>query len=406
MEPASSESEPLQYRSGIRKMISLKNYEGREQAFVKHLLLEEYLKSLVHKTASVYNNIVYVDGFAGPWQSGAEDYKDTSFGIALNVLTEAKVSWNALGRKVQMTALLVERNRKSYEQLAVIGERFPQVVVKTYNGDFIEKLPILLRDIPPAAFTFFLIDPKGWKIPIEKIKPLLTWGSSEVLFNFMFDFINRFAVHDDPAVVEALKNLMPFGDWRERLIAAVREGLSPEERKAILVNAFSENLRRLGQYKYVCETPVFRPERDRPLYSLFYATRHDTGLDVFRSCQVKTFAAQSKSRAQTKLKHREERSGQGEMFGSAHEMTPDREALPFLEAEQRAAEDTLMALVTKAERSLLYRELWPQVLAERVVTKTDVNAIAAKLRKDGRLRFPNWESRQRVPRDDTVVQLP
>ena len=305
-----------------------------------------------------------------------------------------------------MTALLVEQNRKAYERLSTIGERFPQVVVRTYNGDFVELLPILLRDIPPTAFTFFLIDPKGWRFPLERLRPLLARESSEVLFNFMFDFINRFAVHDEPAIAEALNNLMPLGNWRERLIAAVREGVSPEERKEILVEAFRENLQQLGGYKYVCETPVFRPERDRPLYSLFYATRHDTGLEIFRDCQVKTIAAQSESRAQAKLKHIEMRSGQAEMFGSAHEMAPDREALPFLEAEWRAAEDDLMALVPKAPRSVLYRELWPQVLARRVVKRADVNEIAAQLRKDGRLRFPNWEQRQRRPRDDNFVQRP
>ena len=328
-------------------MINLQNYTGREQAYVKHLLLDEYLKSLVHKTSSVYNDIVYVDGFAGPWQSGAEDYKDTSFGIALSVLTNAKASWQAKGRGVKMTALLVEKNRKAYERLTTIRKIFPQVAIKTYNGDFVELLPILLQDIPTTAFTFFLIDPKGWKIPLKQIKPLLTRESSEVLFNFMFDFINRFAVHDDPAIAEALKNLMPFGNWRERLIAAVGKGVSPEERKAILVEAFSENLRGLGGYKYVCETPVFRPERDRPLYSLFYATRHPRGLEVFRDCQVKTLAAQSESRAQTKLKRAEMRSGQAELFGSAHEMAPDREALPLLDAERRGAEDDVRALVPK-----------------------------------------------------------
>jgi hypothetical protein len=222
----------------------------------------------------------------------------------------------------------------------------------------------------------------------------------------MFDFINRFAIHDDPVITEALNSLMPIGDWRAQLIAAVRDGVSPEQRKTILVEAFSENLRQLGQYTYVCETPVFRPERDRALYSLFYATRHDAGLEVFRDCQVKTIAAQSESRAQTKIKQAAMRSGQREMFDSAHEMAPDREALPLLEAERRAAENTLIAATPKAPDWAPYRDVWPRVLARCVVKKADVNAIAARLRKDGRLLFPNWEQHQRVPRDDTAMQRP
>ena len=60
-------------------MIALSDYAGREQSYVKHVFLERYLERLVHKTASIYPHIVYVDGFAGPWQSTNEKFEDTSF---------------------------------------------------------------------------------------------------------------------------------------------------------------------------------------------------------------------------------------------------------------------------------------------------------------------------------------
>ena len=74
-------------------MVSLEDYAGREQSYVKHIFLESYLEALVHKTASTYAHIVYVDGFAGPWQSANESLEDTSFGIALNALRRAKETW-------------------------------------------------------------------------------------------------------------------------------------------------------------------------------------------------------------------------------------------------------------------------------------------------------------------------
>jgi hypothetical protein len=64
-------------------MVSIGDYKGREQSYVKHLLLERYFEALVYKTASAYPHIVYVDGFAGPWQNSNEQFEDTSFGIAL-----------------------------------------------------------------------------------------------------------------------------------------------------------------------------------------------------------------------------------------------------------------------------------------------------------------------------------
>ena len=70
--------------------VTLGDYVGREQAYVKHVFLQEYLEALVHKTASAYPHIVYIDGFAGPWQSATEKFEDTSFGVALAALRSAK----------------------------------------------------------------------------------------------------------------------------------------------------------------------------------------------------------------------------------------------------------------------------------------------------------------------------
>src|SRR5258708_1248376 len=74
-------------------MVALGDYAGREQSFVKHVLLESYPEKLVHKVASRYDQIAYVDGFAGPWLSANERFEDTSFGIALSALRRAKATW-------------------------------------------------------------------------------------------------------------------------------------------------------------------------------------------------------------------------------------------------------------------------------------------------------------------------
>ena len=128
-------------------MVALSDYTGREQSYVKHVFLERYLERLVHKTASVYSHIVYVDGFAGPWQSANEKLEDTSFGIALNALRQAKVSWKDRGRDMKMSAYLVERDPEAYKRLAQVPALFPDVTVKTYEADFLGVLPEILRDI-------------------------------------------------------------------------------------------------------------------------------------------------------------------------------------------------------------------------------------------------------------------
>jgi three-Cys-motif partner protein len=153
-----------------------------------------------------------------------------------------------------MSAHLVERDSDAYKKLTSIPSRYPDITIKTHEGDFLAVLPTILSEIPSDAFAFFFIDPKGWRLSLKTLAPLLRRANSEVIFNFMFDFINRAASIRDPVVVAGLNELIPFGDWRRRLEAAERAGAGPDVRKAVLVDAFAECLASLGRYRYVAET--------------------------------------------------------------------------------------------------------------------------------------------------------
>ena len=387
-------------------MVALSDYVGREQSYVKHVFLEGYLDRLVHKTASIYPHIVYVDGFAGPWQSANEKFEDTSFGIALNALRRAKASWRERHRDVKMSAFLVERGLEAYKHLAQIPAKYPDVAIKTDLADFLSVLPGILNQIPKDAFTFFLIDPKGWRIPLNTLAPMLARPNSEVIFNFMFDFINRAASIDDPAIISGLDELIPYGNWRAKLKEAelaANGRLDSSERKTILVGAFTESLARLGNYRYVAETTILRPLSDRPLYCLCYATRNHHGIEVFRDCQVKALAEQASTRAATRMKHSATSTGQSEMFDSLYEMAPNELDL-FLENERRLAEKTLIEFTPANPRFISYEKLWPEVLLRHVVRLPDVNKIAAQLRTDKKLFFPDWEKGKRVPQQHYRMQ--
>jgi three-Cys-motif partner protein len=389
-------------------MVALSDYTGREQSYVKHVFLERCLERLVYKTASVFDHIVYVDGFAGPWQSANEKLEDTSFGIALNALRRAKASYKERNRSVKMSAFLVEQDPEPYRRLAEVPARFPDIDVRTYGDDFLVVMPKILGDIAASAFTFFLIDPKGWSIPLKTLTPLLARPNSEVILNFMFDFINRAASIKDPLVVAGLDQLIPKGNWRVTLEAAESanpEGLSSEGRKAILVEAFASNLAKLGSYTYVAETTVLRPVSDRTLYCLFYATRHAKGIEVFRDSQVEALKEQSVTRAAVKLKQAQAKSGQAEIFRSLHDMGPD-DLTAFLNSERVAAEKTLLALTPSEPDTIRYDKLRPLVLARHVVRNPDVNRIAARLRREGKLLIPDWEKGKQVPQPSYRIHRP
>jgi three-Cys-motif partner protein len=389
-------------------MVSLADYAGREQSYVKHVFLERYLEALIFKTASVYNHLVYVDGFAGPWQSANERFEDTSFGIALNALRRAKQTWRNNSRNVSMTAFLVEQHPTAYAQLSTVQPRFPDIEIKTYLNDFVSVVPRIVADIPRNAFAFFFIDPKGWGIPLLKLQPMLARPKSEVTFNFMFEFVNRAASMTAPDTVAGLDELMPYGNWRARLADAEKSAgraLTPDERKDILITAFTENLQQIGGYHYVVPTEILRPLRNRTLYCLLYATRHEIGLQAFRECQTKALDAQAETRAALKVQHEASDTGQSEMFTSLHEMGPNEAARLRTDAK-KAAEAAVLELTPKAPAHITYKKLWPAVLTKHAVRLTDVNTICANLKKKNELVFLDWEPRGRVPKDNYRMHRP
>ena len=206
-----------------------------------------------------------------------------------------------------------------------------------------------MRDAPTAAFAYFLIDPKGWRIPLVKLKPMLERRSSEMTFNYMSEFINRAANIDDPVVINGLDELMPSG-WKQKLEEERGKyfwPVTPERRKQLLVGSFKESLQQLGGYKYIAETPIHRPVKDHTLYYLLHATRHKEGLKAFRGCQVKALATQAETRGVGKVKHLTAKKGQSELFGSMHDMGPDR-IDPKLDQHRMDAEATILAITPRA----------------------------------------------------------
>lgn len=387
--------------------------QGREQAYVKHYFLAEYLERLIFKIASRYSEIVYVDGFSGPWQDHGQQFEDTSFGIALKALSLARRTWAEMPqrqrRQVRMIAHLVERHPAAFARLAALQTLFPEVEVVTHQGDFTDLAPRIAAGLPVRAFAFVLIDPKGWKVDLEAIEPLIGRENCEVVFNFMFDFINRFALYDDPAISGQLDRLIPQADWRSRVrqADAAEDALTshpvPDARKRAIVESFAEALGRVGRYRFVADVDVLRPVRDRTLYFLVYGTRQAKGIEVFRDCHVDALQRQSEMRGRIKIERQQVKSGQLELLASANEMGPDRLSIS-LPAEHQRARDILLEMVPKTGEGVRWDSLWPVILSRCVIRLKDLKQIAGEWRRRGVLKFPAWPSNvKRTPEDEYLV---
>jgi len=64
-------------------------YLGREQTRAKHFILKSYLQALAFKVLT-FSDVTYVDGFSGPWETKTENFSDSSFMIAIDVLRDTR----------------------------------------------------------------------------------------------------------------------------------------------------------------------------------------------------------------------------------------------------------------------------------------------------------------------------
>lgn len=383
--------------------VDFSHYAGREQAFVKHTFLDKYLPALIGKICSPrsrYDEFVYIDGFAGPWKSVAgEGFDDTSFGIALKHMTAQRLLYLSKGHNIKMRAFLVEKDANSFRQLQQAVPRFPKIEVISLNGKMEAHAASIASSISPSAFSFTLIDPKGFP-EIGAMMPLLRRQNAEALVNFMFDFANRFAETDLIPKLEDWLSALGNMDWREQL-----EGISGAEREQKLERLAAEALQVIGRYTYAPVISVDKVHYDRTLYKLIFLSRHREGLKVFRDSEEKALSAQAEVRSTAKAKRKAEHSAINDLFGDGTDAVPnDRSSQVIKSSHQQAPNRLIASLKTSGAMGMKWGDLWPPILEDYSVTRSWLGRQANILRKSGQITAPGWPNeRKEIPENDQLL---
>lgn len=304
-------------------------YDGREQAFIKHELLKGYLAKLFFIVGSAGRKggsiqLRYVDCFAGPWGDDSDDLKSTSIAISLQTLDDVRQKLGRNGVSVTIRALYIEKEPGPFARLqAYLADNTPSGIhAEAWNGDFVAKRSDVLQWAGKDAFTFFFIDPKGWKdVGIGTLEPLLKRPRSEFLINFMYDFVNR---------------TMSMPEWRKEMAELLGDAISvddmsPAQREHAILKAYRGNLKR------VCvEAPrkqffprsayvrVLDREKQRPKYHLVYVTTHPLGVIEFMTISETVDLVQKQVRAELRDAKRERATRVQDMFGPAVDSEPGR----------------------------------------------------------------------------------
>lgn len=312
-------------------------YEGREQAFVKHTLLENYLQKLfliVGMSSGRHGakpELCYVDCFAGPWGDPNESLATTSIAISLRTLNSCRDVLASNGIYARIRALYIEEKAAPFARLKdYLASNTPAgVEAECLQGDFVSLRSKILEWIGPRAFTFFFIDPTGWKeIGIPVLTPLLKRSGSEFLINFMYNDINR---------------TMSMVEWQPKMRDLLGrtislDGLQPDQRERTILDTYRKSCKACigasGGQPRSAYARIMDPNRNRPKYHLVYFTSHPRGVVEFMKISQSVSLVQRHVRASLQQKRRFEKERTEDMFANAELASQTVEAASPTEVDE------------------------------------------------------------------------
>lgn len=279
--------------------VDLAAYAGREQAYIKHCLLENYLPDWGYKIGSAWDNLVFIDGFAGPWRVANADLSDSSFSVAINALKKMQSGLaEARGRKISVRSILVERRKKAFQKLQSFAESHtaPGFDVHAVGGRFADRISEITGLVSKSrgrTFRFVFLDPKGWKdIPMPILARFLNARSCEVLINLMARHAVRFLEQNDRK--ESYDAL--FG--RIEAMEVLRN--TPKHRKlTVMLQEYCLSLKLLCGFRYVSAAAILEPNEEAIRYFLVFGTNHPRGIEVFKKAEQAAARIQNKVRFAT-----------------------------------------------------------------------------------------------------------
>jgi three-Cys-motif partner protein len=383
--------------------VDLSNYEGREQAYVKHRLLEEYLSRWAYKIGSSWDPLVFVDGFAGPWGAKDQEFADASFGIAIKALNEAVEGLSRkLHRSVRGVCVFVEKERKPFAKLDAFATSHStdQVRAKAFKGRFVENIQAIDKYIATVGanpFRFVFLDQKGWAAtPMDRLRPFVRRRPSELLFNLMTSFLTRFV--DRKALTASYDSL--FG--RPGVIEKIRslpKGTGQREEAA--VHEYCRSLRDICGFRFVSQAVVLDPSKEKVRYYLIFATNSLYGIEVFKTAEREAAEAQDHVRHETRLRSLAQF---GLPFPGPPPKSPKASALQLRYIAQLRKE-IVRILMTSNKSILPYKALYGEAMALPVVTPNDLQSLLLSLEPNIKLQLDGQRRKKPSPFKNDYIKI-
>ena len=370
------------------------HYKGREQSYIKHSFLTQYLEMAAFKTLQGSTPIFnFVDAFAGPWRVADEsDYSDASFDQAFNTLKSVRV---ALARKglsgLKVRFCFCERNRRSADKLRSYAEKKHAFEIHIFPGTFEDNLDSVAAACK-GGFTFTFIDPTGWNINSAPVFRFLSQRHGEVLFNFMAENINRHVGYE--GVSRSVGRFLAAPDWKDEFDALPRDW-SNEKR---ILHLLKKRMKTAKVAQYIPDFPILKPRENRVKMRLLLGTRSAHGVSVFRDAQKEV------EKRQIEMRHRirrEERSFSTLFSDEEIALWEQGSAGIGCPRFQREAREFVLNRLSE-ENPLLFEDVAIDVMEAVPIRLTQFKDILLEMRSQGRVAF-DLPKKKRKPLDGTRI---
>ena len=376
--------------------LGIDHYRGREQSYIKHEFLTQYLRAAAFKTLQGRSRTFnFVDAFAGPWEvSDTENFSDASFGQALQTLEAVRIHLARMRMSgLRIRFFLCERRKQAIAELQRYVTDNNRFDIRIFYGEFEDNLDNIANGCEDG-FTFTFIDPTGWNIRSGPILQFLLKQKGEFLLNFMSEHINRHA--EFPMIAGSIGRFLADPDW-ESDFYNLPSACGNEERVLTLLK---RAIKASGAATFVPDFPILKPREQRVKMRLLLGTHSAKGLEVFRDVQEKVECTEIKTRQHLLASN----NRQSMLFPDdmVIDMTRDLAGVGCTRYRQEAAAEVKRLLSN--ETGVEFQRIWPSVLETVPVRLTHLYKVLTKMKAEGTIAF-ELPPRKKVPRPHTRISL-
>lgn len=347
------------------------SWEYEEQTKIKHKVLGAYSKVWVSKVG-LLNDTAFVDCHAG-CGSYIDELNNESFGSSVIVKNAAKELENKRNKETKIVCC--EKDKDVYNNLLSVLKYNNYDKFYIYNDDFENVLlDNQFKHIINYNSTLFFVDPSGFNFNINSLKNMMSHKGSEILINFMFDFINRFITNSE---LESTYNKY-FGcdDWKEA------SKLNGSEREEFLVKLYKIRLKEVTKSKFVFFYRLYYPNKKQTYYYLIHCTNHIDGI----TCMKDIFSSINNGHMEYKGKN-------------------DNDMTIFDLSWYKANDMYDLFFKNNRNKKITFMALWENIADKINYTNKDLNKALFELIDDNKIKVERVSSKRSSFKGDDVIYV-